>query len=108
MLTRFLIIFLASFLFAAITNGQGAPESKPLPPIIQVLTLDPGTAVPTITWTPPSFNPLHPNPEGYIIYVPREGSIYYPGEGWQEIDTVSASTFSYTHINGSGLNSRTD
>lgn len=108
MLNRFITIIFFSILAANFSLGQSSSDPKPLPPTVQVLTLDPATGIPTITWTPPSFNPLHPNPQGFIIYVPREGNIYYPGEGWQEIDTVSASTFTYTHLSGSGLNSRTD
>jgi hypothetical protein len=69
-------------------------QSKPLSPIFQYLTLDPTTGIPTIFWDAPSLNPLHPVPTGYIIYIPNEGG------GWLEIDTVNASTFSYTDVTG--------
>lgn len=108
MLNRILLLFVVSLFGQNFCFAQGGEGSKPLPPTIQVLTLNPGTGVPTITWTPPSYNPLYPNPEGYIIYKPNNSNIYEDGQGWVEIDTVPSNVFTYTHLDGSGLDSRID
>lgn len=73
--------------------GQGT-QPKPLPPTIQFLTLDPATGIPTINWTRPNFNPLHPDPTGYIIYKRIIDNLGNPIN--QAIATVEPSQFSYT------------
>lgn len=108
MLNRFVLTFFITFATPVLCLAQGDGNSKPLAPTIQVLTLNPGTGVPTITWTPPAYNPLYPEPEGYIIYKPSNSNIYEDGQGWIEIDTVSSNTFTFTHQNGSGLEGRLD
>lgn len=90
-LTFTLIIIAASCL------AQGDPEPKPLQPTINLLTLNPETGKPTLTWSKPKYNPLNPNPTGYIIYKPHEGG------GWMKIDSVNAETYTYTDNNNSGL-----
>jgi hypothetical protein len=73
--------------------------NKPLPPTFEVLTLNPLSGVPTLEWTPPVFNPLYPNPTGYIIYMPL------PGGGWEPIASVGPSVTSYTDNSNSGKSS---
>jgi hypothetical protein len=100
MLVRLIIVILING-FISLSVSYSQEQTKPLSPSFQYLTLNPASGTPTLNWTPPSFNPLHPNPTGYIIYIPNQGG------GWLEIDTVSANTFTYTDLTGlnqSGLN----
>ncbi len=90
----FTILFIAAGCLA-----QDDPEPKPIWPTFNLLTLNPQTGNPTLTWTQPEYNPLYPDPTGYIIYKPQGGG------GWTPIDTVDASTFTYTDLNNNGLNS---
>jgi hypothetical protein len=86
------VILLNGFISLSVSFGQ--EQTKPLSPTFQFLTLNPETGIPTLSWTPPAYNPLNPNPTGYIIYIPNEGG------GWREIDTVPANTFTYTDLTG--------
>jgi hypothetical protein len=69
-------------------------QPKPLPPIIQFITLNPASGIPTISWIAPNFNPLHPNPTGYIIYKRIVDNLGNPLN--VPIDTVGPTIFSYT------------
>ena len=87
------LVYLFFCWISAFSQG-GSP--KPLPPKFDVLTLNPNNGVPTLMWTPPAYNPLYPNPTGYIIYKPMEGG------GWVPIDTVESTIHTYTDWNSSG------
>jgi hypothetical protein len=78
--------------FVQMTFAQTQP--KPLPPTLQFITLNPANGIPTIEWTAPNFNPLHPNPTGYIIYKRIVDNLGNPLN--VPIDTVSPTVFSYT------------
>jgi hypothetical protein len=73
-------------------------QSKPLPPTFDFLTLNPCNGVPSLSWTPPAFNPLYPDPTGFIIYTPMEGG------GWLPIDTVESNVYTYTDFDNTGSN----
>jgi len=91
------ILTIALLVYAMGCFAQDDPEPKPLQPTFTYLTLNPGTGNATLNWTPPSYNPLNPDPIGYIIYEPFEGG------GWVPIDTVEANVFTYTDLINNGL-----
>lgn len=86
--------FLLSSLFCSAQNDD---SPKPLKPTFDVLTLNPQTGTPTLSWHAPDYNPLNPNPTGYLIYIAHEGG------GWVKIDSVNANTFTYTDNVNNGL-----
>ncbi len=94
----FTIFFLTTFFDGFSQTGD---EPKPLPPVFDRLTLDPGSGIPTLFWTPPNYNPLNPNPTGYIVYkriVDNLGNVKN-----EPIDTVPPTQFRYTDYQSSGL-----
>ncbi|MDD3891354.1 MAG: gliding motility-associated C-terminal domain-containing protein [Bacteroidales bacterium] len=91
------ILTLALIIIASGCLAQSELD-PPLRPTLNLLTLDPESGNPTLTWISPSHNPLHLDPIGYIIYVP-----YEEGGGWTPIDSVDANTYTYTDINNNGL-----
>lgn len=98
---RFVVVLL--ILLVELCSAQSTDQPKPLPPTFNLLTLEPGSGVPTIFWSAPPINPLYPPPTGYIIYkqiVDELGNII-PNEA---IDTVPANQFTYTDHKSSGLN----
>lgn len=98
MFLRAKILFILCIFAATLNNGLKAQEPKPLPPSFDVLTINPADGHPTLSWTPPNYNPLHPDPTGYIIYIPTD-------IGNLAIDTVDADTHTYTDLNNTGNNS---
>ncbi|MFP4557753.1 MAG: gliding motility-associated C-terminal domain-containing protein [Bacteroidales bacterium] len=95
MFLRTKLIFLLCIFAFLHNSGLRAQEPKPLPPSFDVLTINPEDGHPTLSWTPPSYNPLHPEPTGYIIYIPTD-------IGNLAIDTVDAETLTYTDLERTG------
>jgi len=96
------VIFAIFFLFTCFAcYSQSGDEPKPLPPTFDRLTLEPGSGIPTLFWTPPDYNPLHPDPTGYIIYkrtVDNLGNVKN-----EPIDTVPPTQLRFTDYQSSGL-----
>lgn len=91
------LLFSVLILTSTLGVAQDDPSPKPLQPRFDLLTLNPATGNATLSWVAPGYNPLNPEPVGYIIYTE------YAGGGWQKIDSVDANTFTYTDLVNSGL-----
>ncbi len=74
--------------------SQQQPNTKPLPPTLDRITVNPGTGYITVFWTPPAFNPLHPIPIGYIVY--KRYTDHLGNTGMVVVDSVDATTTSFT------------
>ncbi len=91
-----LLLVLLLFSCGLITTAQ-----KPKMPTFNYLTIDLTSGNPTLYWTPPAFDPLYPNPTGYIIYKRIVDALSPLGRN-EAIDTVGPGVTSYTDITSSG------
>jgi len=78
---------------------------KPIMPTFNYLTINLATGNPTLYWTPPAFDPLHPNPSGYIIYKTIYDILSPTGRN-VPIDTVGPTIKNYTDFTSNGNNEK--
>ncbi len=88
-----ILIALIATLFVQLCYAQ--TEDKPLMPNFRFVTVNPLTGKTTLSWERPRYNPLYPDPIGYIIYNRGTDEFGNP-TGWFELDKVDENTFSYT------------
>jgi hypothetical protein len=72
------------------SNGK----AEPLPPTLDLVTVNPFTGTVSLIWRRPNPNPLFPDPERYVIY--RRTTDELGNSNKFAIDTVDANTFTYT------------
>lgn len=93
-----LIILLFSFLSALNINAQ--ESERPLPPVLDLLTVDPQTGHSRLTWSPGG----SPDVAGYIIYLftNQEGypvdTVYNPGARSYTYSGSNASFYSESYV----------
>lgn len=90
----FSIVFLLSILGQLVCVNDANAQSKPLAPTLEVISVDPLTGSPALTWTKPKYNPLNPDPTGYLIY--RRFTDALGNNDLYAIGSVDSNTFTFS------------
>lgn len=99
-MNRFSLLVILLLLGSYITSRAQKPQVPPNDSIRLTIDLDFG--YPTISWAPPAFNPLFPDPTGYIIYKRVDDILSPLGYRNVPIDTVGPLVRSYTDLLSNG------